>query len=269
MEKIMKKFLVFLVIIIGFVAYRYFSGNDQGIFSFLQKSNIALKYETILFERAYGDCNGSDSPCAVFELEYPEFDAIENNPMIESINVRIKGLIHGAGETDSEYSNDEVYKIFESDYKNVLTEFTDYFVRWSLERKIRVVKNDGKILSYEFNEYSFLGGAHPNYATVYYNYDFELKKELTLNDILIPGSEIEFTELAEKKFRLKRNIGAAKDLAEAGFWFDENVFTLNDNYCLTDSSLNFFYNSYEIGPYALGTTEIVLPYEEIKSYLKF
>jgi len=59
-----------------------------------------------------------------------------------------------------------------------------------------------------------------------------------------------------------------ENLEEAGFWFNEGNFKLNDNFLITTDGLKFFFNSYEIGPYAIGTTELLIPFSRIKNILK-
>ncbi|MBU1099659.1 MAG: DUF3298 and DUF4163 domain-containing protein [Bacteroidetes bacterium] len=265
----MKKFLIFLLIlVIGFIAYRYFSGNDQGLFSFLEKSSIPLKYETVIFEKAYGDCDSEEAPCATVKLEYPVFENRDGVVILPTVQSTVTKLILNAGMDEGDnMTSDDLYNNFVNDYKGILADFTDYFIRWGLTREVKVIRNDGKYLTFLFYEYSFAGGAHPNYTTTFYNYNLVTNKVLALKDIILDGAYSELTKIAEKKFREKREMNADESFAEAGFWFEDNAFILNENFCLTDSSLKFFFNSYEIAPYALGTTEIAIPFEELKNIL--
>jgi hypothetical protein len=54
---------------------------------------------------------------------------------------------------------------------------------------------------------------------------------------------------------------------EGEFWFDNNKFHLNENFLFTKTGITFFYNEYEIACYACGTTEIEIPYKNIKSLI--
>ena len=88
-----------------------------------------------------------------------------------------------------------------------------------------------------------------------------------LKNIFKPNFEEELRKLGEDQFRLVRDLSQDEDLGEAGFWFDDNKFSLNDNFALTEDGIRFFYNSYEIAPYALGTTDITISYDSIKNLL--
>jgi len=56
--------------------------------------------------------------------------------------------------------------------------------------------------------------------------------------------------------------------SEAGFYFDNDVFTLTDNFAITKKGLKFVYNPYEVAPYALGQQEIMIPYALIKELIR-
>ena len=101
------------------------------------------------------------------------------------------------------------------------------------------------IFSIDYTEYAFTGGAHPN--------TFVSFKNFNLNS----GEEITFDEL----FSLEKQ----RDLTKiAGFWFENNEFSLNDNFLITEKGLVFYYNNYEITAYAFGPTELEIPYTKIK-----
>jgi hypothetical protein len=74
-------------------------------------------------------------------------------------------------------------------------------------------------------------------------------------------------KIGEAEFRKLKELTKEADLGQAGFWFENNKFYLNDNFLITDSSLVFYYNNYEITAYAFGPTEIILPYSKIKSLI--
>ena len=70
--------------------------------------------------------------------------------------------------------------------------------------------------------------------------------------------------LAEKAFRTER-----AEAFNEGFDFDETfVFDLPINFGLTETGILFYYNAYEVGPYALGSTEFVIPFAELGNLAK-
>ncbi|NJO02353.1 MAG: DUF3298 domain-containing protein [Bacteroidia bacterium] len=91
---------------------------------------------------------------------------------------------------------------------------------------------------------------------------------LKLDDLLVPGYQEKLLPLVEQKLRQNYNIRADQSLSEFGFSFPEAKFYLSDNFYLKPEGLGFFYNVYEIAPYAVGFQDIFIPYEEIQSLIK-
>ena len=56
--------------------------------------------------------------------------------------------------------------------------------------------------------------------------------------------------------------------SEAGFYFENDVFTMTPNFAITKSGLKFLYNPYEVAPYALGQQEIIIPYRDLEALIK-
>ncbi len=64
-----------------------------------------------------------------------------------------------------------------------------------------------------------------------------------------------------------RAVAEGAALKDSGFTFENDLFTLPENFALRDEGLAFYYNPYDVAPYAMGPTEIVLSWEEIKDLL--
>jgi len=114
-------------------------------------------------------------------------------------------------------------------------------------------------------EYSYTGGAHANSMVEFKNYNLSNGDEITLDEIIRPDKQTDLKKIGEAEFRKVRELSAEADLGQAGFWFEDNEFYLNDNFLITDSSLVFYYNDYEITAYAYGPTELIIPLFKIKS----
>jgi len=92
--------------------------------------------------------------------------------------------------------------------------------------------------------------------------------EIKLSDIISDLNQNNLTKIAEEEFRKLKNITPDADLEQAGFWFENNKFYLNENFLIGDSSLVFFYNNYEITAYAFGPTELEISYLKIRDLIK-
>ncbi len=114
-----------------------------------------------------------------------------------------------------------------------------------------------------------MGGAHGNTTIRFENFNPRTGERVELADLFVSGYEAKLLPLAQDRFREVRAIEEGVTLADAGFSFSENVaFTLSDNFAVEKDGLTFYYNPYEVAPYALGATELTLSYEELDGLLK-
>ncbi len=90
---------------------------------------------------------------------------------------------------------------------------------------------------------------------------------ISLDECFNEGYETELNNIAEKIFREQNKIPAGTDLNAAGFWFEDNKFEVSDHFAILNKGLLFYYNAYEIAPYAFGPTELIVPYNEIKKII--
>jgi hypothetical protein len=89
-----------------------------------------------------------------------------------------------------------------------------------------------------------------------------------LDNFFKPGYNDVLTNLGNKIFRQARQLADTASLSDNYFEFPEDKFQLNKNYGFKKEGIVFFYNSYEIAPYAAGPTEVVIPYEELKEWVR-
>ena len=110
--------------------------------------------------------------------------------------------------------------------------------------------------------YEYTGGAHGNYATVNSVYSLENGNKLKIEDLIIDLKSANLIKLiVDKLVKIE-----GRD-ANSYFGLDE-ISLENNNFYLTSKGLVFTWGIYEIGPYAIGETRVLIPTEEIKPYLK-
>ena len=110
--------------------------------------------------------------------------------------------------------------------------------------------------------YEYTGGAHGNYATINSVYSLETGNKLKIEDLIINLKNVDLINLVKDKL-LKIE---GRD-ANSYFGLDE-LSLENNNFYLTSKGLVFTWGIYEIGPYAIGETRVLIQTEEIKPYLK-
>jgi len=228
-----------------------------------------LKFELITYQKQSDGCDGvRDDNCAKIKIEFPRITSFKNDIVKNKINNTIAKLfsINEIINTE-EIDFDAEMNRFIEEYESFIKEFPDSYQSWFIERTGEVRLNMGNIFSIDFMEYSFTGGAHPNTFVEFKNFNLSNGEEITLDEIISADKQNELTTIAETEFRKLKELTPEADLGQAGFWFENNKFYLNDNFLITDSSLVFYYNNYEITAYAFGPTELEIPYSKIKNLI--
>jgi len=240
-------------------------GDYQGQASDSQK----ISFEQVEISEKEGCDDPNSDYCAEIKLGYPVF-SIPGKKKIESeINDFVKNemLISIFGE-DIIDSFDELVNSFFDEYRQFKTDIPDSYQEWFIERSGSVKFYNDDFISLAFSEYAYLGGAHPNSYTSFTVLDMKSGNKITLEDIFIDGYKPILNKIAEKEFRKLKELGEDESLDEAGFWFDGNRFSINENFALSNEGLTFYYNNYEITAYAYGPTELIIPLAKISDLIK-
>ena len=133
---------------------------------------------------------------------------------------------------------------------------------WTLQRVVTVACNDAERLSLRAEETLYSGGAHGMQAARLVTFDARTGRRLRLADVAPDLAHA--TAAAERRFRQQREIPAGQSLPDAGYVFFENDrFALTENFHRCGGTVTFRYDPYEIAPYALGATELVVPLGEL------
>lgn len=255
------RFLIFISVSLLFV---FFSCGGEKT-----PSANNLKYELVKFEKQSEGCDSlRDDNCAKIKIEFPQITSFENEIVKNKINNTIAKLFSMNESINTEEIDfDAEMNGFIRDYESFIAEFPDSYQSWFIERTGEVKLNKKNIFSVDFMEYSYTGGAHPNTFVLFKNFNLTNGEGITLNQIISTNNQQELTNIAESEFRKLKELTSEDDLGQAGFWFENNKFYLNENFLIGDSSLVFYYNNYEITAYAFGPTELVIPYSKIKNLI--
>ena len=133
--------------------------------------------------------------------------------------------------------------------------------------------SDKKIYAYGIERYIYMGGAHGLETRNFYNFDLKTGKIITEKDLFKANFESELAKLIKariveesKEYKDEKNSEPITDLEDTDFWTDS--IKSNGNFYITDESINYVFNPYEIAPYYMGQTEVTLPFSRLKSLLK-
>jgi len=227
--------------------------------------NKEVEMKTLLVESMPG-CNFDSLKCAQFEVSYPVFKGLDTTVQTIIMNRIIFNLNNGAvgEEKKLEVQGAE----FIEEYNAFKSETPDMLGRWYRTISVEVMTFNDSLLSLQVSDESFEGGAHGSYNLSFVNVRPGDGSIVKLSDLLKPDYEKALTKMGEEIFREARELADTASYEMSGYTFDDNTFALNENYGFRKQGIVFYYNSYEVAPYALGPTEIVIPYERIKDWIK-
>jgi hypothetical protein len=193
----------------------------------------------------------SDSKRWEVKVEYPEL-RLDGDKPAEGFNNHVKLLAKKQYDdflkTMSEFSDED---------RKLLPEGVSYSmnVGYSLE-----FLND-ELISISFGRSDYTGGAHPNHWSFTVNYDLKNEKVLKLTDLfkdesgflkVISGVSIE---------QLTKKMGEYAD----SDWIKEGAGPKLENFeswNISKKGLKFFFDPYQVGPYAAGGFETIVPFEK-------
>jgi len=133
--------------------------------------------------------------------------------------------------------------------------------------------SDKKIYVYGIERYIYMGGAHGLETRNYFNFDLKTGNIITEKDLFNSNYQAELSEIIKKRIvEESKEMKETKEtepilsLEDTDFWADS--IKPNGNFYITDESINFVFNPYEIAPYYMGQTEVSIPFNRLKNILK-
>jgi hypothetical protein len=216
------------------------------------------------------DCGGSSTRCARVRVSYLETTgggtrAVRNNLDLyvqHDLVSRLRGYL-SEGTSNRINRLEELTAAFLAEHRAFVEEFPDANADWSIEIAADPIYNSAKVITLDISESAYTGGAHPNSRRQLVTFEVPTGQFLSVEDL---ASDIEtLTVIVEGHFRLVRNLAPDEDLAAAGYWFNDNRFTLPDNIGVVSDGLIFHWNSYEIAPYSMGATSVLVSASDLES----
>jgi hypothetical protein len=216
------------------------------------------------FAKASPNCHQDSNRCIVLKAEYPILQG--GGGVEKSMNDTILHYVKSAFVFEE---NAAIEKMSLAKAAQAMVDYYDAFSNpdsnnfvtpWEIETFGEVIRNSAGILAVSLSNYSFTGGAHPNTTMTLLNFDIKTGKTLQLKDFI--RDEAKLKKLVEAKFRQERDLNPRENLNEAGFFW-EGAFVLPDSFALQNDGILFYYNTYDVAPYAQGPTSFVLTWEEM------
>ena len=226
-----------------------------------------VEYEMRTFVRSAGDCGSAPAPCAEIRITYPEVTWCCSRTARDNLNEEILGmLLANTYRKGQDKTLDALATAFLEGFSVARRKFQDAAStrRWSIHKTVQVLRNEAGVFSLRLEETADTGGAHPNSAVILRSFRIPEGTRLDLTDLFTSRARAEFHALAERRLREVRGIPSGVSLRDAGFLLGDGELRVGDNFAITEDGLIVAFDPYEIAPYSMGPTELVLTAEELQ-----
>jgi len=270
----MKKLSIVFTLFFALVSFANAQHKAQKSQKLKNNNKTNHKTDTLAYtlEILNQESKGCNDNCSFVQISYPLF---KNRPKLNKIMVNETLNYLGNDYVDYYKLNniDTAFKHLADDYlqgtePDIINGDSTEVDSAELSQNItyldiiaRPYNEDSHVIVIEFDE-DMSGGAHPNSEYTYINWDKKTDRLIKLEDIIRDWDK--FAVIAEKIFwkDAKSNGNSAE-----GYNFPDGKFELNGNFQIMPEGIVFYYNAYEIAPYAYGPTRLLIPYTKIKSLL--
>ncbi len=172
------------------------------------------------------------------------------------------------------FADEEHPTAYEDIASSFIRGYNDFFMQnpgtvqwWFLRIDISVLRQLHNYIALKYVHSDYAGGAHGNAMISYINYNPKTNEPIALDSLILPDKKAELLKIAENIFRKNEKIGEETSL-DKNYFFTNGRFSLPSNFYVSKQGLVFLYNAYEIKAYAYGTTELIVPLNQLKDIAK-
>ena len=169
--------------------------------------------------------------------------------------------------------NDDIYSFVNKDISGFQEDVRDLYYEDSLgnyyDLSYQVLNKKGHILSICFLSETYMGGAHGSHYFSSLNYNLDDGEKIELSDLFRDGADylqVISDYCIEDLKKQSEDNGYEPDVE----WIKRGTAPEEENFIcfnLTDTSLVIMFNVYQVGCYAEGPKEVIIPYSELKDIL--
>lgn len=231
----------------GTIAFYVHHLNEKGYLLEKSTSPAATVDLLLLLPKPYANAAPVDSVNAVIYREFFGLDSAVGDPQVKM--KESKELFF----RNYRKANADIYREGASSFD------------WEKSKAVRIQYNENQILSMEFFDYGNTGGAHGLSISKFIVISLQDGHTIRLDEIFRPDYTNDLRDILNVQVRKQYEIKDGKDLRDAGF-FVENL-EPTANFYLNKDGIGFFYNQYEVAPYAMGPVDVFVPYHLINKIL--
>lgn len=145
----------------------------------------------------------------------------------------------------------------------------EYFIPYSFDLIFNILYNHHGILCISLDGYVFTGGAHGYPIKEVFTFDLTSGSLLKLSDLITIDKE-EFSNYITEEFMRMYEEAPDEYWEDAPYIVQEDTLNIdNMNFYLDDEGICIFYFPYDLGSYARGFVDIVIPYNGNRWMFRF
>ena len=176
-----------------------------------------------------------------------------------------EATVKAYGKTEYEKMKDSIEEL-KADYSNQGDELPDYALAWEQQTSIHREAETDRFVTYLFENYEYMGGAHGLTTCYGTTFDKETCKKIGLS-ILKDTASVAFQSMFKEKLLKYFTDNEDESLDDFLLYQTSEANIPLSNMYLTEDHVVFIYQPYEISYYAAGMPTVELTFDEMKPYL--
>ncbi len=221
---------------------------------------IPLEFDTLIVQKEWGDCSGSEEGCMTVTLEYPEIR--QPDSIGKLLNTRILSML--LGEYRDSFSSAEAYAGFLLNEYEKQAAGSPSYPGAQVEKVQSVVYARNQLLGLRLEVLENAGGARAQNRLVLQSWSQKDARRIFLDDVFQGTYRDTLTKLA--RYHLGQAMQINLEAVEGNkSGFSADGFRLNEQFLLDDNGISFLYDQQLPGT-GEGIIEFTIPYSELIEY---
>lgn len=197
-----------------------------------------------------------DIPVLKYNIQYPSFTTTCSQEAAQAINLHYADLANSM----ERHVQNVLYPLA-AESARYITKNDPPFHSYEFDMSYKITYNSDCITSLYLEQYSFMGGAHGATVRTSDTWDFSTGRQMQLGDFYSGVTDYEEGIRQWITYQISQILVNAPST-----FFEDYVQRVHDSfkpesYYLSQDGLVFYFQQYDIAPYATGLPEFTLPYE--------
>ncbi|MBR0036550.1 MAG: DUF3298 domain-containing protein [Bacteroidales bacterium] len=242
-----------------------------------------LSFDSLRIDTVIPFSTQSSNPAISISMKF-DYAASGAADVKDAFNSAIIGITPALTEGEMPFGQDEcdvpqmmrkLVDLLNDNYHKELSEFVSNYddinetswLNYEANYEGTIVAKVNQFLSYQIIAYFYTGGAHGSTICNYRVFDTAQNSVVQLGDIVSENTRPYIAELMANKPSPDFDGKSLAQMKKEGYFFEDAVLDLPDNFFITEDGITFVFQQYEIAPYAMGIISVDLTWEELQPLL--